>query len=320
MDDSELRAELAAQRAQIAALIAALQPAAPSLTVAEIYAACDTAQGARPGWKTNRYMLAPIVKLLGDRAVASLLAADWTAYRLSRKDLAPASRNLALRCLKALIRWGKREGFYRDLPQLLDARKETQKKHRETATTEADVGKLLAEADRVRDRVIVLCACDSGMRNTEIRLLQWSWVDRIAMVIHLPSAITKGHKARVVPMTARQLAAIDAVPRDIKSPYVLRSQRGGGPYCRNYMSCLWRNLATDAKLVAAEGEKRVHLHDGRAGWVTTSLERGVPIEAVSEMAGHATLEQTREYKRRRSDVGAARALFEAGIERDRSRE
>ena len=294
-------------------------PAAPALTVAELYARYEAAQRHRPGWVTSAHVLRRVRKALEARPVDSLIAADWTSYRLSRADLAPSSLNLALRVLKAMLRWGRLEGLYRDLPQLCDAKKQPQKKHRLTATDETDVGRLLEEADKDRDRVIVLAAADAGMRNTEIRLLQWSWLDRVAMCIHLPGAITKNRKPRDVIMTGRLLAAIDRIPRDIRSPYVLRSYKTGGPYCRAYVSVLFRGLAERAELVAAEGDTRVHLHDARAGFATTALERGVPIEAVSELMGHATLEQTRVYKRRKSSLAAARATFEAGIERDKRR-
>lgn len=320
MDDSELRALLAAQQAQIAALVAALAPAAATLTLAELYQRYEAAQRHRAGWRAASFMLRPVVTMHGPRATSSLIPADWTSYRLSRGTLAPSSLNFTLRCLKAMLRWGRREGLMPTVPQLCDAAKQPQKAHRETAPTEADVGKLLDEAEEAKDRVIVLCACDSGMRNTEIRLLQWSWVDRVAMLIRLPASITKSRKARPVPMTKRQLAAIDNIPRDIRSPYVLRSQKGGGPFSRDRMTRRWRALAELAELEAAPGEKRVRLHDGRHGYATNAVARGVRIEVVSEILGHASLEQTRAYVQPRPrDLADARETFEAGIERDRAR-
>jgi integrase len=318
--DEELRALLAAQSRLIAELTERLAPRARVLPLAELYAQHEIAQKHRPGWKTNAFMLRPIVKLLGARDCAGLLVADWTAYRVSRDDLAPTSLNLALRCLKAMLRWGKREGLLSVVPQLCDAGKLKQKAHRETAPTEADVGKLLDACVQPRDRVIVLCACDSGMRNTEIRLLEWSWVKRDKMEIDLPAAITKSRKARSVPMTRRELAAIDAMPRDIRSPLVLRSSRTGEALTQSWMSILFRQLAAAAEIKAVPGERRVHLHDGRHGFATNAAERGVRIEVLSEILGHASLEQTRAYvSRRKGDLAAARVLFEAGIVKDSGR-
>jgi integrase len=234
-----------------------------------------------------------------------------------RSDLAPSSLNYSMRVLKALLRWGKAEGLVETLPQLLEAKKQKAKRHRETAPTQAEVGRLLDEADRARDRVIVLCACDAGMRNTEIRKLERAWVDRARMEIRLPDTITKGHKSRVVPMTSRLLAAIDAIPRDIRSPLVLVSPRSGGPYSQGHMTIMWRRLAELAQLEAAPGERRVRLHDGRHGAGTNMAEAGVPIEIIQRILGHASLDQTADYVQRRSgDLPRARALLEAVIKRD----
>lgn len=316
--DDELRATLAAMAAQIAELTARAAPVAVSLSFGDLYARCEKAQQHRPGWVTSAHLLRPLVKHWGAREVASLVVADWTAYRVERSDLAPTSLNTALACLMALLRWGKREGLYQAVPQLCEARRLKAKKHRETAPTEADVGKLLEEANRGRDRYIILAACDAGLRNSEIRLMEWGWVDRLAMVIHLPAAITKSRKARTVPMTRRLLHAIDAIPRDIRSPLVLRSPRTGGAYSQNWMSLMWRALAEQAELVAAHGEIRVRLHDGRHGFATNAVERGVRIEVLQKILGHATLQQTADYVSSRSgDLDAARDLFEAGIKRGR---
>ena len=315
---AELRALLAAQSAQISALVSALRPASQSsLTVRELYRQYEIAQKHRPGWRTAAHMVSPFVAMHGERDATGLLVADWTAYRVSRDDLAPSSLNYTLRVVKAMLRWAKAEGLLTAAPQLCDAKKQKAKKHRETAPTEDDVGRILAEAEGARDRVIILCACDSGMRNSEIRHLQWHWIDRVAMQIHLPAAITKSRKARSVPMTERLLAAIDAIPRDIRSPFVLRSPRTNGPYSQPHMTVMWQELARRAGLRPADGEGRVRLHDGRHGFATNAAERGIRIEVISEILGHATLEQTREYVQpRKGDLEEARKRFEAGIKRE----
>jgi integrase/recombinase XerD len=262
-------------------------------------------------------MLRQATAYLAARDASSLVAADWTAFRLSRSELSPASQNQILKYLKTLLRWGKREGYLAAVPALCDARLQPQKRHRETAPNEDEVGLLLGECQCDRDTLIVLAACDAGLRNTEIRLLQWSWIDRERMRINLPAAITKTRKARSVPMTSRLSDAIRAMPQDIRSPYVIRS-RLGHPYCVDSMTILWREIARRAGIEAAPGERRVRLHDGRHGFATNAVERGVRIEVVSDILGHASLEQTRAYVQRRPrDLDKARELFEQGIERDR---
>jgi integrase len=317
LDDDKLLAILAAQSRLIEELRDRLAPARATVPVSYVYQQYEIAQQHRAGWRSAKCMLGPVVALLGSRDVASLQVADWTAYRVSRAGLAPSSLNYTMRCLKAMVRWAKAEGLVASVPQLCEAKKQTAKRHRETAPTQCEVGRLLDEADRARDRVIVLCACDAGMRNTEIRKLERAWVDRTRMEIRLPDTITKGHKSRVVPMTSRLLAAIDAIPRDIRSPLVLVSPRSGGPYSQGHMTIMWRRLAELAQLEAAPGERRVRLHDGRHGAGTNMAEAGVPIEIIQRILGHASLDQTADYVQRRSgDLPKARALLEAVIKRD----
>lgn len=323
MDDDELRARLAAQEAQIAALVAALRPAATALTVAELYARYEAANKARGCWPTIMFRLRPVVAALGERAAMDLRAADWTAYRGPRdeKGLAARTVNQELAWLKAMLRWGVREGLLPSEPHVCGARKGKQPRRRETAPTEADVAALLAEVARVRDRVIVLCACDSGMRRNEIRQLQWAWIDRAEKLIRLPDAISKGGRGRTVPATARQLEAIDAVPRVLRSPYVLTNSKTGGPFSKGRFSQWWRDLAELAGLQAVPGETRVHLHDGRHGYATNAARRGVRIEVIQEVLGHASLDQTRDYVQsaNAADLAEARETFERGIDRDTRR-
>lgn len=317
MDDAELRAQFAALQAQISALVGSAAAPAPTLTVGVLYNKHEAALKARPAWYSRRAMLLPFVERYRERDCAGMAVADWTAYKETRASLSPASRNVTLAYVKAMFGWGVEAGLLEARPRLCAAKNEPQKDHRETAPTEEEVQRLLAVCTKPRERVIVLCSGDSGMRRNEIRQLQWSWISRERMEIALPNWACKGGRGRIVPATRRELDAIGNMPRDIRSPYVLRNSRGE-PYVAQMLTNWWRALATAAGLQAAPGEKRVRLHDNRHGYATNAVERGVGIETVSEILGHASLEQTRAYVQRRPrDLERARKAFEAGIERTR---
>lgn len=312
MDESsfaELRAMLSAQSAQIAALTAVIAPTVPATTLAE---ACARDQHG----ETAGYMLAPIVSALGARAAASLSVSDWEAYRSSRADLAPSSRNLALRTLKAVLRRAARAGGWAADPPLCKAPREKARKGRDTAPTEQDVLALLAESTP-RERVIVLCAADAGMRRNEIRQMQWPWLAGDGETIAIPDWAAKGGRGGIVPSTYRLYSAIRALPRDLRSPYVIVNDLTGQPLCRSRFSILFSELQARAGLISAPLDRRVVLHDLRHGFATNAVARGVRIEVVSEILRHASLEQTRAYVQRRpGDLAAARVAFQAGIERE----
>jgi integrase len=313
LDDAELRAILAAQARLIAELSERLAPTRRSVPLGELYAHHEAARKARPAWYSVKAMLLPFVDRYRERDAGSLVVQDWMAYREARTDLAPSSRNLTLAYVKSMLRAAVASGLLDVEPKLCAAPTEKQKDHRETAPNEDEVQRLLSVCTKPRERVIVLCACDSGMRRNEIRQLQWSWINRERREIRLPNWACKGERGRVVPATPRELAAIDNMPRDIRSPYVLRNAKGN-PYAVQMFTNWARALATAAGLQAVPGEERVHLHDLRHGYATNAVERGARIEVVSEILGHASLEQTRAYVQSRPrDLEAAREAFESGI-------
>lgn len=330
MDDSELRAMFAAQQAQIAELLAATRPAPVVMVpLAELYASYEAASRSRASWPTIMYLLRPVLAAFGERPAAALKASDWTTYRTEREGKYSGSTlNQQLAWLKTLLRWSVEQGALTALPHLCKTKPRKCKNARETATTEDDVEALLAIACP-EERVMVLCACDAGMRRNEIRQLQRSWIDRERMEIRLPNWACKGQRGRTVLVTRRLLDAIDAIPRDISSSYVLTSPAKDDkgrpthqPYHGMTLGKWWRELARTAGLKAVPGEARVTPHCGRAGFATEAIERGVPIEDVSEMLGHASLETTRIYirrhgKRRHDALARARERFETGIKSDR---
>lgn len=323
MDDAELRALLAVQTRLIAELSERLTPSRSTATVLSLYESYETASKSRKSWPTIMYLLRPSLARFGARQASELRVSDWTEMRAELESrYSPSSLNQILAWLKTLLRWGVDQGILASLPHLCRAKPAKCKVARETATTEEDAAAVL-EHVRPVERVMTLCACDALMRRNEIRQLQWSWINRETNEIRLPDWACKGGRGRTVFTTARLLAAIDAIPRDIRSPYVLVSPVTEQPYHPVTFGKWWRELRRKAGLKAVPGEGEVHLHDARAGGATNAAERGLRIEVISEMLGHASLETTIKYirrrARRRADLAVALEAFERGIERDKKR-
>lgn len=317
MDDTELRALLAAQAAQISALVAALQPSQPTVTFGELYQKYETAQKHRTSWATISFALRRPLKAFGSRVAMALRPTDWTEHRASIKGLSERTLNQDLTWLRAVLNWSVREGLIPSNPLVSSRRVKIDKKHRETAPPESDVLAMLDVCTRPIERVLVLAWADSGLRNGESRRLEWSWLDRARMEIRLPNAVCKNKRGGPVPMTQRLLDAIDAMPRRLGSPYILPNPRGE-PYT-TVTVCAWsRALVKRAGLQPAPGDKRVRPHDFRHGYGTNAAERGVRIEVIQKVLRHSSLQQTSDYVQSRSDdLARARELFEAGIKRGR---
>jgi integrase/recombinase XerD len=300
-----------------------------SITVKQLYEKYEAAHLATHSWSTVEIRLRSVVAALAERDVMSLRVFDWTDYRAEREKQeipigkpgrfrSAATINCELTFLKALLNWAVAQGRIPHNP-LSAAKRVKAKSHRETAPREHDISALLDETG-ARQRVIVLCATDAGMRRGEIRFLSWDWIDRDAGVITLPGWACKGGRGGPVPATKRLIEAIDAIPRHLRSPYVLTNPTTGEPYSLRVISRWFRDIADRAGIQAAPADGRVHLHDCRHAFASNATRRGVRIEIVSQVLRHASLDQTRDYVQTASDdLTAALERFEAGIVHDRER-
>lgn len=325
MDDAELRALLAAQARLITELSERIAPSRQSLTVAELYKKYEKVERKAATQKAYQGRLKPFVAALGDRDVMSLRVADWTAYRAERATevIGPekdrhkrkaSTLNLELGVVRVMLSWAVDQELISADPLARTKRVKT-RKHRETAPRPREVDELIAEVSGPQ-LVVILCACDAGMRCSEIASLSWDWIDRRAMTIALPNWACKGERGGIIPMTARLRDAIDAIPRSIRSPWVLSSNRGpDGRYNRRTLTRWWRAAADAAGLQAAPGDGKVHLHDGRHSAASCAVAAGVPIEVVSKsLLRHASIAQTLDYLQLPPpDLDMARMLIEDGI-------
>ena len=301
---------------------------APSITVRQLFDKYKTANQSRKSWWTIEDKLLPFVESVGNRDVMSLRVIDWSDYRAEREKQeiprgAPGrfrsahTINCELQWAKAMFSWGVAQGRIPHNP-IAAAKNVRTKSKRSTAPNEDEVGRLLALADEVL-RVVILCAADSGMRRSEILGLRWEWVDKEDMAIRLPAWICKSGKARTVPLTTRTLEAMEALPRHLRSSYVLTNPDTGDPYSKVTVTNWFRDIARRSGVQAAPGEQVV-MHSLRHGFATNAVRRGVRLEVVSGMLGHASLDQTRDYIEVVDvDVAEGRAIFEAGIVKEQAR-
>lgn len=302
----------------------------PTVTVKELYDKYEFAMArALKSWQTMEHRLRAFVKKFGAREAMSLRVLDWSDFRAEReREEIPTGKpgrtrrastlNLELGVIKAMFSWGVAEGRIPHNP-IAAAKRVKTRRHRETAPHEADIESLLASAE-TRQRAVILCATDAGMRCSEICALSWEWIDREAMVIRLPSWACKNGRGGTVPATARLIDAIDAIPRSLRSPYVFTSPRSGAQFNRRTISRWFRDVADLSGVQATPADGRVVLHDLRHGYASNATRRGVRIEIVSEVLRHASLDQTRDYVQTSdADLHEARRLFEVGIERDQRR-
>jgi integrase len=139
----------------------------------------------------------------------------------------------------------------------------------------------------------IVIGIDSGMREGEVRGLRWNQI-RAGGKVAVSWTVAKTKRSRSVRLSQRALDALAALPHGFGG-YVFENPDTSLPYSRTWFWERWRSIAVEAKLEAAEGDGRVHYHDGRHTFVTRTVERGTPLSVAMRAAGHVTLSQVSRY-------------------------
>ena len=165
----------------------------------------------------------------------------------------------------------------------------------------AAAAKLPAQGKRDRFAVsqgdwgrMILVALKTGMRIGELLALRWPSVQLKARKIHVCESVVRGvvgspksGKAREVPLSRQALEALKAQ----------RHLRGELVFCDVDGKRLTQDQCEKPLRVACEkaGLRRVTWHVLRHSFASHLVMRGVPLKAVQELLGHASMEMTMRY-------------------------
>lgn len=215
-----------------------------------------------------------------------------------------------------------------------------------TTIGEDDFQAILAElpqtsATRLRNRAILHCMFDAGLRVSELCALAPGDVNRRNATLRV---FGKGRRERIVPLTGRALSAILAWEgkRGTGGAYEFCTVSDRGRLSRRYLHAMVTRYAGRAGVVKttrdADGTNRqtpIHPHVLRHSFATRALRNGVNVDEVRHWLGHSFLSTTSVYlhvenaqmaDRLRealepdtSDAGGTRGLV-AGVVRDELRD
>jgi len=143
----------------------------------------------------------------------------------------------------------------------------------------------LPAATALRDRALLELLYGAGLRVSEIEALSDGDVDPSAATVRV---LGKGRKERVVPLGAKALAALAALPVAPGAP-LFRNRRGARLGARGI------RLIVDRIARAAGAPVARHPHAFRHAYATHLLEGGADLRAIQELLGHASLSTTQRY-------------------------
>ena len=153
---------------------------------------------------------------------------------------------------------------------------------------------LLSNADGI-DYEMMLTAVKTGMRQGELKALQWpsiDWENRSIAVRYSRDDLSntlvppKNNRIRHIPMDAD---VYDALYRRKKDTGYVFVDANGRPLTHRRLSRRIRNVCENA------GLRKIGWHTFRHTFASHLVMRGVPLTAVKELRGHASITTTMRY-------------------------
>lgn len=132
---------------------------------------------------------------------------------------------------------------------------------------------------------IITLAVDTGMRRGELMKLQSNHFDLMERLIKLPGEICKSGKPRDIPMTTRVYE-------------ILKARRGvaGAKIIEGITSDILRHQWDRGRHhLGLLDDKQFVFHALRHTFCSRLVQRGIPIQVVSELAGHGNIHMTMRY-------------------------
>jgi integrase len=251
-------------------------------------------------------------------ATLSHLMTAWLAAGAGRRTC-NTRIGIAVRMLSLAVEWGV-------LPKVPKVKLLKIAQEHPRFLSDAESRKLIDAAATARSfegkpqpwHTMIIVALRTGLRIGELRGLQWSDIDLEQGAIRvvrtdpgrrdLDANAPKGNRPRVVPLTDEAIAALRAWYEKLGQGELARSRRPNAFVFPG--ASKWhgeqgrvRSLAQGSCATAmARAVKRAGLDEGEVGWHTLRhtyasqlAMRGVPLRAIQELLGHATIKQTEAY-------------------------
>lgn len=219
--------------------------------------------------------LTRLQRLIGADSI-SLSQADVERFLQSMSALQPSSRNRFRALLGHLLKWGQGRGLVEGpLPSMSKERENNERTRRLSPEEEEQLLKVM-DPDF---RLWFWGALDTGLRFSAQKGLRGQ--DVRDGVIVVPAKIQKHRQAQLIPLTNRLKAGLRPEDGEPLFPPIPLFKRRWMVY-REQAGCL-----------------SLHWHDLRGEFASRLSEKGVPIDVISRLLGHTSLETTQRYLRPR---------------------
>lgn len=256
------------------------------------FSGCMLIEGKSKGTvKIYRYNIVSMAKMVGKhlKDVTTNDLRVWIANMMlsgKKNSYVSNKRN----CVNAFYKWAKNEGYIADNP--CDAINPIKKPHVERkAFSDEDIDALRSACEKPIERALIEFLLSSGVRNEECCNMLVSDVDFSKKTVFVRGG--KGDKDRVTyisPVCKKYLLKY-LNGRKVDSKYLFVSQRpkGNGAFTTSGTARIVKELAERANV------DDVYPHRFRRTLATTLAKRGMPIQEIQRILGHADISTTQRY-------------------------
>ncbi|GGK19540.1 tyrosine recombinase XerD [Deinococcus malanensis] len=255
-----------------------------------------------------RFALEPLEKFLHEQdlepdadLVTRGLLQEFQLWLRTSRGLQPGGEHAVMRGLRATFRWAHEEELIARDPTA-KLRLPTLPQEHPPAVQPDEVERCLRVAtgmpQPLRNRALLLCLYDTGLRLGEVIALRVEDVNMETGLITVRAETAKRQKARVVPMGVKTAKAMNAYERKERRPVVphvreMFLSRTGEPMTRGVLTHLMCKVASTAGLPRAHTAP----HAWRHGFATQYLRNGGDMFSLQQIMGHTSLEMVRRYVR-----------------------
>lgn len=211
---------------------------------------------------------------------------------LAKVGQEPRTLNAELNFLKMLFKYGIEENFVLDSPaQRIKPFRETKKAEAVRFWSEDEVRAILATV-RPHWKSIFEFLYQTGLRKGELIHLTW---DDVTLTGKQPALrvqakddwVTKTISRRVVPLSSRAIEILSGLKKSPKHNRVFSGSEGGFIHPDK----IYNELKLALKKLGLEGD----VHQWRHTFASHLVMKGVGLETVSKLLGHASIEMTMKY-------------------------
>lgn len=215
--------------------------------------------------------------------------------RHTKRTLSPKTVNDHLSCLSTMLNQAVAWGYLRENPCEGTGRMEAEPERWDFYTAEETEAWLQAcRESEPRWYPFFLTGFRTGLRIGEMFALEWGDLDFRSMKLHVRRAVSAGQitlpknkKRRVVDMSPH-LAGTLQQHRHLHGPLVFCTGEGGR-LSRDMIRHPW------VRITRLAGLRQLRHHDMRHSFASQLVMKSVPILAVQQLLGHASLEMTMRY-------------------------